>query len=469
MVRNFVGRKRELKALQDKYDQEGFHLAIIYGRRRIGKTRLINEFIKKNSDVRSIEFVAMERNEKDLLKMMTNAVLAAISPSLVGNFSFENFDKLFDFVGQAAKDQKIIFFIDEYPYLANECKYMNSLMQKYVDRDWKDSNLFVILCGSMVSFMRDDVLSENAPLHGRSDLEFKLGPFDYYETGLFLPEFSNEDKAIAYGITGGVAKYIEQINPEKSIDENIMEQFYSNTGYFTEEQVQTVMTADKKNPTAYNSIIAAIANGHTKYGEIASASGISDITFYIKNLMSAELIEKRKSGKSTYYRIMDGMLNFWFRLVSDAASLINAGKGELYYHKIVKEKMHDYMGLVFEDMARQYIFRNSGSENLPMMITSLEEYQQSIKEGKEIHQIEIDLVGREGKNIALAGECKFRRQTFSKKDMQHFLDKVRYLPATNPLLILFSLSGYEQGVKDMTQSAILIDIDMMYQSPEMYK
>ena len=102
--------------------------------------------------------------------------------------------------------------------------------------------------------MKDEVLAESAPLHGRSSLELKLKPFNYLETADFLEGYSPEEKAICYGLTNGVAKYIEQFDPKISLEENITEQFYSVGGYFSEEQVKTVVTGDKQNPALYNSI-----------------------------------------------------------------------------------------------------------------------------------------------------------------------------------------------------------------------
>ena len=461
MERKFIGRENELRALQEKFERPGFQLAVIYGRRRIGKTTLVNKFIENNADVKAVEFVAVERNEKELLKMMTNAVLGAVAPALTGAISFESFDKLFDFIGEAAKNERIIFFIDEYPYLANECRYMNSLLQKYIDRNWRETGLFVILCGSLIHFMKEDVLSESAPLHGRSDLELKLRPFDYYETGLFLPGYSCEDRALAYGVTGGVAKYIEQIDPEKTMEQNIIDEFYRSTGYFTEDQVRTAITGDRKKPSAYNSIIAAIAGGRTKYSEIASYAGIGDISFFLKNLQQSEVIEKRTSGKP-YYRVTDGMVNFWFRFVSDAASLINAGRGDLYYRNAVKNALHQYMGSVFEDMARQFIFRNMGTERVPYFVTSADEFQKSVREDGDIRQIEIDLLGMNGKDIVFAGECKFRNQKFAEEGLTRFRDKIRYLPATDPALLVFSLSGFTPGVLSSAKAARLFTIEDMY-------
>lgn len=228
----FLGRKTELNILQKIYDRNSFGMAIVYGRRRIGKTMLISEFMKRQ-DVKKIFFTAVEQNEKALLSLMKDAVLSTLAPEMQDMIDFQDFDKLFEFVGRHASKERVIFFIDEYPYLAKQCPYIQSVLQKHIDNSWKNSNLFFVICGSLVGFMKDEVLAESAPLYGRSDLELKLRPFGYDETALFLPNYTNEEKAIIYGFTGGVAKYIRQFECNRTLDENIIEHFYSLGGYFS--------------------------------------------------------------------------------------------------------------------------------------------------------------------------------------------------------------------------------------------
>ena len=141
-------------------------MTILYGRRRIGKTRLINKIISSH-DCKCISFTAVERGEAELLSMLTESVLSAVAPDLLGTVTFNSFEKLFDFIGKQAEKKRIIFFIDEYPYLAKQCPYIQSVLQKQIDTNWKKGNMFFIICGSLVSFMKDEVLAESAPLHGR--------------------------------------------------------------------------------------------------------------------------------------------------------------------------------------------------------------------------------------------------------------------------------------------------------------
>lgn len=457
---NFIGRKEELDALQELYNKKGFNMVVLFGRRRVGKTTLVNKFIDINK-CKSVSFVSTEMTETELLSRMGNDVLESLAPNLSGKLKFESFDSIFDFLAEEASKEQIVFVIDEYPYLAKACPYMNSLLQKYIDNKWKKSNLYFILLGSLVSFMREDVLGSSAPLHGRANIEFKINPFGYKDSARFVPDFNAEEKAIVYGLTGGVAKYLEQFDSKLSLDENIEKLFFSRNSFFSEEQIKTVITGEKSNPVAYNSIIDAIANGKTKYNEIQATTGMSDISFCLKNLIAAEIVERRETPKP-YYIISDSMVNFYFRFVAPGASLINSGKGNIYYEQKVKQNLHHFMGSVFEKMAKAYILSNVGTKKIPCFLTDLVEYQNSVKVRKEIKHIEIDLLGLDGKKYVLAGECKFRSDKFDKQDLDIFEDKLNYFSASNLKIMLFSLSGFTDYVVKNAKSYKLVTLEDMY-------
>ena len=462
MAEVFRGRQRELAILDKLYKKNGFSMTVLYGRRRIGKTMLVNKFIQEHN-CKSISFTAVERGETELLSMLTDTVLRVLAPDMVGSISFKSFEDIFSFIGKQASNEKIIFFIDEYPYLAKQCPYIQSLLQKVIDKEWKTTNLFFVLCGSLVSFMKDEVLAESAPLHGRSNLEIKLRPFNYLETAEFLDGYSYEEKAICYGLTNGVAKYIEQFDTTLSLEDNIIDQFYSGGGYFTEEQIKTSVAGDRQNPAIFNSVISAIATGHSKHNEIATYVGLDDINYPLKVLANTEIIEKRIS-KKPYYVLNDSTLEFWFRFVNRATSLINAGNGEAYYKAYVKDQLHDYMGKIFEKMAKEYLLINAGKNGIPV-VTDITDYQNSIVDDeKNKIQIEVDLIGKTGKDILLIGECKFKNKEFDKDDLTSFRNKIKYIAADDPTICIFSLGGFSDYVRKEAKGCILIDIKDMYET-----
>lgn len=459
-MKEFKGRATELRILGNKFNNDDFQMIILYGRRRIGKTELMNEFIRRQN-CKSVSFTASEQSEKELLSIMTETVLDVLAPEMIGLIDFVSFEKLFEFIGNKAKDERIIFFIDEYPYLAKQCPQIQSVLQKVIDTQWKKTKLYFVICGSLVAFMKDEVLSESAPLHGRANLELKLQPFNYIDTASFVNKYDYEEKSIVYGVTNGVAKYVEQFDDNKSLEQNIIENFFDFGGYFTEEQVKTVITSDRKSPAIFNSIVSAIATGHTKNSEIASYAGADDITYPLKMLQKAEIIEKRMA-KTPYYMLGDSMLVFWFRYVNRAVSLINAGRGEQYYRANVASKLHDFMGDVFEKICKEYLFMKAGEGVYPI-ITEINNYQKTVlgEDGKP-KQLEIDILGKSGKDIKIIGECKFKNERVDKEVFESFLEKTRYVSANRPLLCMFSLTGYTDYVKTNAGNVVLLDIGDLY-------
>ena len=252
----FIGRERELASLKEFYDRDGIGMTVIYGRRRIGKSTLIAEFVK---DKKAIFYTATKVGKKRNLELFSKQVLELFMPG-VENVSFNTIESVFDFINKNMEDKKVVLVIDELPYWAERDEALLSILQKYIDTVWSDKNIKIILCGSVLSFMENNVLSEKSPLFGRRDSQIRLEAFSYLEAAEFVPNYSNEDKAVCYGITGGVAKYLSMIDPERSIDENIVKLFFRTDGYLYDE-TRNLLTQEFSDIAIVNNIIEQIANG----------------------------------------------------------------------------------------------------------------------------------------------------------------------------------------------------------------
>ena len=227
----FIGRERELASLKEFYDRNGIGMTVIYGRRRIGKSTLIAEFVR---DKKNIFYTATKVGKARNLELFSRQVTDLFMPG-VENISFHTTEAVFDFIDKNIGNDKVVLVIDELPYWAERDEALLSIMQKYIDTVWNDKNLKIILCGSALSFMEKKVLSEKSPLFGRRDSQIRLEAFNYLDAAKFVPDYSCEDKAICYGITGGVARYLSMIDPSKSIDENIVRLFFRTDGYLYDE------------------------------------------------------------------------------------------------------------------------------------------------------------------------------------------------------------------------------------------
>ena len=219
----FYCRDEELRKLNKRYKGDKFECIIIYGRRRVGKTALINEFCK---DKPTIFFSALNTTGKENLEVLSKAIMAYERPDSDSTPVFTEYDTALDELTRLTKEKRLVFVIDEYPYLAKAKPAISAMLQHLIDHKWNDSKMFLILCGSSMSFMENQVLGQESPLYGRRTGQFKIQPLDYKETAVFHPELSDEDNSLIYGITGGVPHYINKLDVNKNVDEALLDNLF---------------------------------------------------------------------------------------------------------------------------------------------------------------------------------------------------------------------------------------------------
>lgn len=193
----FLCRETELRKLNNRFNKNQMECVIIYGRRRVGKTALINEFVK---DKPVIYFPALNTNAKDNLTALSKAICAYRNPDAGTAPVYNSFDDAFAEITRIVQAKRVVFVIDEFPYLAKADSSIPSRLQHLFDDDWKDSKLYLILCGSSLSFMEKEVLSSKSPLFGRRTAQFKIEPLTYLDAAKFHPELPPATNALIYGI-----------------------------------------------------------------------------------------------------------------------------------------------------------------------------------------------------------------------------------------------------------------------------
>ncbi len=470
----FIGREKELTALTDFYNRDGIGMTVIYGRRRIGKSTLITEFVKNR---KAIFYTATKVGSSRNLELFSKQVVDLMMPGLE-DISFNSLEAVFDFINKNIGNEKLILIIDELPYWAEKDEALLSILQKYIDTVWSDKNLKIILCGSSLSFMEQKVLSEKSPIFGRRDSQIKLDAFNYLDSAKFVPDYSNEDKAICYGITGGVAKYLSLINPQKSLDENIVNLFFKADGYLFDE-TRNLLTQEFSDIAIVNNIVEQIATGENALNIIAGKIGEKEQTvlYSLEKLINVGLVEKKKcitdekNKKKTQYVLKDYMFKFWYEFVPKAISVIEMGQGEIYYQKIVKPALHSFMGSVFEEMCRYYTLMNGIAGTYGCFITSVGTWwgvESVIDENNEkrSQSADIDVVAlSEIDKTAVIGECKFKNEKIDKGIYDTLLSRARLIPAKYNVAkyLFFSLSGYTDWFKSLNdESTILLTLDSMY-------
>lgn len=443
----FIGRENELNTLNKLYNSNRFEFAVIYGRRRVGKTALISEFTK---DKDTIFFTGVETNAKQNLDNFSRCVMEYNTGIAVNTF-FPNFQAALEHVFNLSQNKRIVLVIDEYPYVARASKSLASTLQLLIDKNKDSSKLFLILCGSSMSYMEDHVLAYKAPLYGRRTAQMKLLPFDFEETCRYFKNLSDEDKALIYGVAGGTPQYLLQMDDKLSVEDNI-KNTYLNPISFLYEEPTNLLKQEVREPAIYTAIITAIATGSSRMSEISSKVGedTNVCTNYIKNLMNLGIVQKEtpygeKASRKSVYSIEDNMFRFWYRFVLDNNSIIARGAADLVYKRI-EPQLSDYMGKVFEEICKQYLWKQLLSGNCPVEFNSLGRWWGN--DPKEKSQTEIDIMGEQDKNTALFAECKWTNEKVDLGVLETLVKRSNLFSYKTKHYYLFSKSGFTKGCID---------------------
>ena len=447
----FFGRARELAALDRLYRSDRFEFVVLYGRRRVGKTALINRFIDGK---RAIYFMGVESNAKQNLENLSRCIIEYAS-GIHAETSFASFQAALEAVFRLSETERLILAIDEYPYVARASKSLASTLQLLIDHYQDRSRLMLILCGSSMSYMEDHVLSYKAPLYGRKTAQMKLLPFDFAETCQYLKHYAPEEQALAYGIVGGTPSYLLQVDDRLSIAENIKRTYLDPSSPLFEEPIN-LMKQEVREPATYTAIITAIARGASRLSEISGKVGeeTNVCAAYLKNLVALGIVQKEtpygeRASKKAIYSIDDNMFRFWYRFVPENASLIARGAAELVYRRI-EPQLPTYMGKVFEEICKQYLWKKLLSGKSPVEFASLGRWWGSDPAHKA--QAEIDIMGEQDKMIALFAECKWTNEKLVQAVLETLMARSRLFPYTNRHFFLFAKSGFTKGCRDLANA-----------------
>ena len=468
----FLCRETELQKLNNRFKKNEMECVILYGRRRVGKTALINEFVK---DKPVIYFPALNTNAKDNLTALSKAIHAYRNPDAGTAPVYGSFDDAFAEITRIAQTTRVVFVIDEFPYLAKADSSIPSRLQHLLDHDWKDSKLFLILCGSSMSFMEKEVLSHKSPLFGRRTAQFRLEPLTYLDAAKFHPDLSPETNALIYGITGGVPHYINKLAVENNLKDALLENFFDTSAYLFEEP-ENLLKQELREPAIYNSIITAIANGAAKLNDISQRTGLetAKCTKYIHVLTELGIIQKTKpvaakTERKTLYKIADPFFRFWYRFVPGNMMSISAGTIARSYDAVIGSYLPDYMGSVFEEICRQYLIYYA--DNLPFAIHEIGEWWGPDPTQKKEAQLDIVALAAKANNVQagrrlIIGSCKYKNEKTGIDELyliQYYASL--FTNATDECFYyIFSKSGFTEALLEKQEKGEvrLITLEEMY-------
>lgn len=459
-----IGRKEELNHLYELYNNSSFEFLVMYGRRRVGKTTILQEFAENSN---SIFFPAREKNDALNLEDFSKVIQYHFDRTFIA--SFQSWEDAFNYIGTKANKRTAII-IDEFPYIIDENPTVKSILQHVIDHSWKNKNLFLILCGSSVSIMESDVMGRKSPLHDRQTSSLEIKPFDYLESSAFFPNYSNKDKLLAYGILGGIPRYLEAFDPNLSIEENIASKIIRNGAYLHEEP-DNLLKAELRETNVYSSILSAIANGRNKIIDIANYihEDRSKVAKYLITLQTLRLIEKRipcgdpETSKKSIYVIKDNFFKFWFRYEFTNNSYY-AMLGAKNAASEIMEDISNLMGDVFEEICKEYIVRLAKQKKLPFIPYHLGKWWGTNPVIKAQDDVDLLAIDRSGKK-AIFLECKFTSQPMPYDEYQDLVIATKAFPNIKEKQLWFiSKSGYTDSVIQQAKKdgAVLLTIDDLF-------
>ncbi len=396
----FLDRAQELNFLETWWSQ-GPGMAVLYGRRRVGKTELLRHFARGKP---AILHVATQTTRVEQLRELSLAIEEAL-PQAAG-VSFTDWSAVFRFVAAQATEP-LLMVLDEFPYLAESDPSLASVLQRAWAASLRESQARLVLCGSSVSLMERSVLAEKSPLYGRRNAQYRLEPLGLREAGEFFPGLTFAERFRRYATLGGVPAYCLQFDPTRDLWTSVRERILSK-GAFLRDEGTFLLMQELREPRVYMAILSALAEGRTRLGDIANRAlgptGHNQATFYLQTLQNLRLVERivpitetqpHKSRRGIY-RICDPFLRFWFRFVLPEQTRLEMGLAEHVLEQRIRPDFQSFCAPIFEDACRSFVLR----AKLPFAPVQVGSWWSS--------QAEVDVVAfNQDHSEVLLGECKW--------------------------------------------------------------
>jgi len=438
----FVNRTEELSRLHALYGSDDAELAVIFGRRRLGKTALVKQSIKKYED--AVVYQAKQKTTALQLQQFIDAA-AEFYPGVTR--IREDWEHVLEFLAE----QDAIVVLDEFPYLVEQDASLPSVLQAMFDHELDDSAVTFVLVGSSISMMEETTLLGNSPLYGRSSIKLDIRQLPFNAAMEFFDDaYTMDEQVLTWGVFGGIPYYLEEVSPHATLAENVQQTILSRHGTLHNEP-DYVLRMELTEPTRYFSILEAIAGGSTSRNEIAGTTGIdyNQLSKYLNRLSRLRLVEqhvpvteRKERSKRSRYRIRDPFFRFWFHFVYGTSQQYDQ-LGEDAYDALVEPELSDFVSQSFEDLCCS-------------ALRTLYPKHTITKTGQWWYgEHEIDVVGLTSGEALLVGECKFQQSplgydAFSK--LQQHVDELRWKPTDGSNreveYALFSRSGFKQSVKE---------------------
>lgn len=446
----FLDRVRELEGLERRWREGRAELFVLYGRRRVGKSALLRKFCR---DKPHVYFLASQVRELDNLDQFREALAAARHDPLLDSLRFNAWQAALAYLTRLGEGERFVVVLDEFPYLCQENPALPSVFQKWWDTAGKNSKLFLVLCGSQISFMEHELLAERSPLYGRRTGQERLGPLLPWDAARFFPGYSVRDRLAAYGMLGGIPAYLERFRPDQTLKSNLMREALNPQGFLYDEG-HFLLRMELTQIATYLSLLKAVAGGSTRVTEIATRAGIpaTAAAKYLGILRELGLIRREvpftephpEKSKRGVYVVGDPFVAFWCRFILPHQSLIQAGQGETVWREFIKPTLDTHLGTIFEEVCRQYVLHRWADRHgtTPRRVGRLWAGDYDVDVMAEL------AAGKERK--VLVGECKWWKSVVGRNVLKELNQHALALPVewrNKVSFAIFSLAGFTDELR----------------------
>lgn len=455
----FIGRKNELYTLNTEYNRNS-SFVVIYGRRRVGKTTLIKEFLKNKT---AFYYLATEELESQSMKRLANVIARTTKNTLLQKIEFTDWLDLFQLIADYKPEEKKVLVIDEFPYLVRTNSAFPSILQNAWDEFLKDSNVMLILSGSLIGMMQKHALSYDSPLYGRRTAQMRLTPLPF--TSIYEAQNLPFEQAVEqFALTGGVPKYLEFFEDGRPLEEQLKDAVFSKNGFLYEEP-NFLLKSESLTAVNYFSIIKTIADGNHKLGKIANALGqeSSSLTPYLSTLSDLGFIEKRtpiteknpeKSRKGLYF-IADNFLRFWFCYVYPYKGELELDNMQIVLDEIHKDFKEKFVAFAYEDICKDIFAKLCSNNAISFVPSRIGSYCLNDYDGDT--EIDVMSVDHQNKQV-FAGECKYHTKPVDapvyfalKEKVDNAAEIRKSFPKYNVIYGLFSKNGFTKRMLDIAK------------------
>lgn len=448
----FIGREDDLEQLEDCFAARKAQLVFVYGRRRVGKTETLTQFSKGKP---TLFFAAQNATREEQLASFSRLMFEAGAPGkdyLNQYSSWEQALSELDKLPTPSDGIRRLVVFDEFPYLVKSDPSLPSVLQNLWDHTLRNANLMIVICGSSVSFIEKELLAEKSPLYGRATGILKMNPLPYWDAAKFFPNYDAEEKALAYAVLGGMPRYLEEFDPGRPIGENIRRHVLRRSAPLYSE-VEFLLHEELRETAKYNSVIRAIALGGTSLNEIATHTMMANATVssYLTNLMELGIVERefpvtarlKEMAKGTrgLYQLSDNFFRFWYAFVFPYRSELEHGDVDNVYERRIQPMLHDFAGKPFEEICREWTWRESIAGRLPIRASMVGRWWNKTD---EIDVMAVDGAGRQ----SIVGECKFRNAPVDGSVLNVLRDRAARTGISQRHYLLFSLGGFDRALAE---------------------